>query len=403
MKPFILTLSLPSLILLNTAFANNLVVNGSFEQDVVSKKWTLLNTMTGWQRSGARFEIQTNTLGIISPQEGNQYIELDSTANYSVMQTLTTQANQTYTLSFYYSPRVVNNSNTNQAKVYWDGTEVASLNGTSRGWQHITVNVTASSAATELKFTGTGTSDSYGGFIDNVSVTGIANRACLTGLFGINAFGSNQEGYIYFFDVNNGTYSKLTGVSHTAFNIASKDGVLYFMDQQDKSTRASKLRTLDLANNIENEAADIISYPIYRSAVSPDGQSLRSTSKTYMYDFNLQTGEKTVIGKMSFSGDDFKHGDIAYSADNNILYVLTGQSLYTLDESSMGLDKIGEHGINWAAGLAIGDNGTLYVAGRNPGENAKIYTVNPTTAESTFLMDAAAHVNDLTFVDDYCN
>lgn len=403
MKLSFLTLSLASLVSLNTAFANNLVANGSFEQDVVSQKWTLLDNMTGWQRDGARFEIQTNTLGIITPQEGNQYIELDSTANYSVKQTLSTQANQTYTLSFYYSPRVANSNETNQAKVYWDGAEVASLNGTSRGWQHISVSVTASSAATELKFTGTGTSDSYGGFIDNVSVTGIANRACLTGLFGINDFGSEQEGYVYFFDVNNGTYSKLTGVSHAASNIASKDGVLYFMEQQDKSTKASKLWTLDLASNTESEAADATSYPIYRSAVTPDGQSLRSTSKTYMYDFNLQTGAKTVLGKMTFSGDDFKHGDIAYSADNNTLYVLTGQSLYTIDDGDMSLDKIGDHGINWAAGLAISDDGTLYVSGRNAGENAKIYSVNPATAVATYLMDAASHVNDLTFVDDYCN
>ena len=403
MKLSFLTLSLASLVSLNTAFANNLVANGSFEQDVVSQKWTLLDNMTGWQRDGARFEIQTNTLGIITPQEGNQYIELDSTANYSVKQTLSTQANQTYTLSFYYSPRVANNSDTNQAKVYWDGAEVASLNGTSRGWQHISVSVTASSTATELKFTGTGTSDSYGGFIDNVSVTGIANRACLTGLFGINDFGTEQEGYVYFFDVNNGTYSKLTGVSHAASNIASKDGVLYFMEQQDKSTKASKLWTLDLASNTESEAADATSYPIYRSAVTPDGQSLRSTSKTYMYDFDLQTGAKTVLGKMTFAGDDFKHGDIAYSTDNNTLYVLTGQSLYTIDDGDMSLDKIGDHGINWAAGLAIGDDGTLYVSGRNAGENAKIYSVNPATAVATYLMDAASHVNDLTFVDDYCN
>ncbi|WP_171041736.1 hypothetical protein [Pseudoalteromonas phenolica] len=43
-----------------------------------------------------------------------------------------------------------------------------------------------------------------------------------------------------------------------------------------------------------------------------------------MYDYNLQTGEKTVLGKMRYSGDSFSHGDVAYSFDNNILYVLTG-------------------------------------------------------------------------------
>ena len=105
---------------------------------------------------------------------------------------------------------------------------------------------------------------------------------------------------------------------------------------------------------------------------------------------------------MRYSGDSFSHGDVAYSADNNVLYVLTGQSLYTIDDGSMELTLIGEHGINWASGLAIADDGTLYVSGRKAGENAKIYSVNPQTADSSYVMDAPEHINDLTFVDNYC-
>ncbi|MCF2857860.1 DUF642 domain-containing protein [Pseudoalteromonas sp. SMS1] len=378
---------------------DNLISNGSFEQSGnITGTWKLFNDLPGWQRSGARFEIQTDRLGLIQPQAGSQYLELDSTSNYSAFQTIATEAGKRYTISFYYSPRVANNAQTNQATVSWDGQVVANLNGTARGWQHITVTVTANAAQSTLTFSGSGTSDSYGALIDNVSVT----ADCVTGLFGINNFGDAGNGYIFNFDVQNGTYSKVAGVSHTASNIASKDGVLYFMEQNDKSTKASTLWSLDLDGNVESAVANATSWPIYRSAISDDGLSLRATSKTYMYDYDLATGAKTVLGKLKYAGDDFSHGDIAYSADNNVLYVLTGKALYTLDTADMTLTEIGKHGVNWASGLAISDDGTLYVSGRQSGQNAKIYTLNPNTGVATYVMDGPEHINDLTFVDNYC-
>ncbi|AOT07562.1 DUF642 domain-containing protein [Pseudoalteromonas luteoviolacea] len=383
------------------ANAENLVTNGSFEEDAVNSKWTLLDSVTGWQSEGARFEIQTSRLGIITAADGNQYIELDSTANHSVFQTLATEVGKTYEVSFYYSPRVTGNNRTNKVDVKWNGTTVLNLNATRRGWQSFTLSVEAVSSSSEIRFTGSGTNDSLGGFIDNVAVT--EKRACHTGIFGINNYGSAQTGYVYKFDLQTNTFSVVAGAQNTASNIASHNGKLYFMEQLDKGTKASKLWSLDLETGVQVAEADAKSWPIYRSAVTASGQSLRATSKTYMYDYNLQTGEKTVLGKMRYSGDSFSHGDIAYSADNNTLYVLTGKSLYSIDESSMELTLIGHHGINWASGLAISDSGTLYVSGRVSGENAKIYTVNAQTAVSTYVMDAPEHINDLTFVDNYCN
>ncbi|MBQ4813068.1 DUF642 domain-containing protein [Pseudoalteromonas luteoviolacea] len=378
---------------------DNLISNGSFEQSGnITGTWKLFNELPGWQRSGARFEIQTDRLGLIQPQDGSQYLELDSTSNYNAYQTFATEAGKRYVISFYYSPRVANNAQTNQATVSWDGQVVANLNGTSRGWQHVTVTVTANSSQSTLTFSGSGTSDSYGALIDNVSVT----ADCVTGLFGINNFGDAGNGYIFNFDVENGTYSKVAGVSHTASNIASKDGVLYFMEQNDKATKASTLWSLDLDGNVETAVTNATSWPIYRSAISDDGLSLRATSKTYMYDYDLATGAKTVLGKLKYAGDDFSHGDIAYSADNNVLYVLTGKALYTLDTADMTLTEIGKHGVNWASGLAISDDGTLYVSGRQSGQNAKIYTLNPNTGVATYIMDGPEHINDLTFVDNYC-
>ncbi|MBQ4810368.1 DUF642 domain-containing protein [Pseudoalteromonas luteoviolacea] len=393
--------ALSSLFASQIATADNLVTNGSFEQDVVKSKWTLLSTVTGWQRAGAKFEIQTSRLGIINAQDGNQYIELDSTANHSVFQTVATEAGKTYEVSFYYSPRVIGNNQTNKVDVKWNGTTVLNLNATQRGWQSFTLSLEATSSSSELRFTGAGTNDSLGGFIDNVVVT--EKQACHTGIFGINNYGSSETGYVYKFDLETNTFSVVAGAQNTASNIASHNGKLYFMEQLDSGTKASKLWSLDLETGAQVAEADAKSWPIYRSAVTASGQSLRATSKTYMYDYNIQTGEKTVLGKMRYSGDSFSHGDIAYSADNNTLYVLTGKSLYTIDDSSMELTLVGHHGINWASGLAISDEGTLYVSGRVAGESAKIYTVNPQTAVSTYVMDAPKHINDLTFVDNYCN
>jgi uncharacterized protein YjiK len=176
------------------------------------------------------------------------------------------------------------------------------------------------------------------------------------------------------------------------------------MEQLDKSTKTSQILSLDLASNQQTLVSPATSYPIYRSAMSADGLTLRATSKTYMYDFDLATGDKTVLGKLTYPGDSFSHGDIAYSADNNVLYVLTGKALYTVDQGSLELSLIGEHNVNWASGIAIADDGAIYISGRESGENARIYQLNQNTAEATFVMEGPSHLNDLTFVDgNYCN
>lgn len=384
------------------AASTNLVTNGSFEDTAtIHNAWSLLENVPGWQRSAnAKFEIQTSRVGIISAQDGNQYIELDSTANYSVMQTLDTEVGNNYEVSFYYSARVEGDATTNKADVYWDGELIASLNATTRGWQKFTFPVKASSTSTELKFVGTGKSDTLGAFIDDVKVT----AKCASGLYGINNYGSNEDGIVYHFDTQTNTYSTVAGLTNTASNIASSNGVLYFMEQLDASTKASQILSLDLANNEQAVLTATNSYPIYRSAMSADGTKLRATSKTYMYDFDVATGDKTVLGKLSYEGDSFADGDIAYSADNNILYVLSGKALYTIDEGTMELTKIGEHNVAQASGIAIAADGTIYVSGRVKGENAKIYMLDQNTAAATFVMDGPSHVNDLTFVDsNYCN
>jgi hypothetical protein len=398
MKKFKLA-ALPLLVVSGLAAAStNLVENGSFEADVITSNWSLVDSVTGWQRStNAKAEIQTNELGIIDAADGVQYIELDSTTNYSLEQVIATEADKTYSLSFSYSART-NKTASNTAQVIWNDEVVAELSASTKGWEQHTVTLTGADDSSVIKFLGTGTADSYGAFIDNVKIEAVCDVT--TGLYGMNKFGSASEGFIYHLDTTTATSTSLVGVNNTASNIASKDGVLYFMEQLDSSTRASQILSYDLATKEQALVEQAVSYPIYRSAVTPDGLSLRATSKTYMYDFDLETGAKTVLGKLQYEGDSFSDGDIAYSADSNVLYVLTGKALYTLDEGSLELSLVGDHGLNWASGIAVADDGTIYVSARNSGENAKIYTLDQNTAAPTLVMEGPSHINDLTFVSD---
>ena len=117
------------------------------------------------------------------------------------------------------------------------------------------------------------------------------------------------------------------------------------------------------------------------------------TSQTYMYQFDINIGAKTVLGKMQTNDanwDDFKHGDITYSLDGNSVYVINAKSLYTLDQSNMQLDKISEHNLNWPSGIATAEDGTIYVSARIAGENAKKYAINPQTAKPSLLWKVLA-------------
>lgn len=383
----------------------NLVQNGSFEVDRVASadgRYQFFENLTDWSANeNLWLELQSSSLNKIDAQDGEQYLELNSNGAYSAFQEIPTEAGKQYEFSFYYSGRVDNAEDVNNVEVFWNGELLEALNTTQRGWTKYSYTVEGTDVSSLIELAGTGSHAGLGGFIDNVVVTEVAEPcAVTTGLYGINNFGSETEGYVYHFNPESSAVSIIAGLNNTASNIASKDGILYFMEQLDSSSKASKIYSLDLATDTQAEVADVTSFPIYRSTVTPDGLSLRATSKTYMYDFDLATGAKTVLGKLSYEGDTFSDGDIAYSSDFNVLYVLTGKALYTLDMGSFELTQVGEHGVNWASGLAIADDGTIYISGRENGENAKIYTLDQNTAEATFVMEGPSHVSDLTFVSE---
>ncbi len=161
------------------AQASALVTNGSFENPGVSS-WGNQSSILGWTGGAYGIEIQPNgTVSGVSAFDGNQYVELDTTANSSMWQDLSTTASNTYTLSFAYMPRPDNagGSLSNQIEVFWGGSKLGTFTGKSKLGPWLEVEFANLSAfagpSTRLEFRAAGISDSYGGFIDGVVVTAV--------------------------------------------------------------------------------------------------------------------------------------------------------------------------------------------------------------------------------------
>ena len=165
--------------------ATELVVNGSFESDVISSPYAQLSTITGWTSSvsgNTAFELQKGaTQGGLSgfnpvAADGKQYLELNTESLSSTSQTLATTAGSNYTLSFAYSGRPDTPGGANSLmNVYWGSTllTATSLIGNTGGvWQSYSQNLTALGSSTVLRFESIGpvSAPTYGSYLDNVSV-----------------------------------------------------------------------------------------------------------------------------------------------------------------------------------------------------------------------------------------
>ena len=165
--------------------ATELVVNGSFENNVISSSWATLSSVTGWTSSASgnsAFEIQKGATqggqGGFNPvaAAGTQYLELNAARQTSVSQSIATTAGGTYTLSFAYSGRPDTPGGASSLmNVYWGSTLLTptALIGTTSGvWQTYSQNVSALGSSTLLRFESIGpvSAPTYGSYLDNVSV-----------------------------------------------------------------------------------------------------------------------------------------------------------------------------------------------------------------------------------------
>lgn len=177
------------------------VLNGGFEADAGraqdrqafstlatgtgNDSWSVFDSLPGWTRTaGAGIEVQTaNTLTTINPHGGRHYVELDANSNSAMQQMLTLAAGR-YLLSFWYSPR--DGRAASNGIAYAVGTLVSgSITGPTPAkgtapltrvglWTEVTALFEVKTAGSyALSFAATGTSNGYGGFIDDVTVSAV--------------------------------------------------------------------------------------------------------------------------------------------------------------------------------------------------------------------------------------
>jgi hypothetical protein len=207
-KLYGLTAGVLFLMISSSASATPLLVNGDFDEGVglSGTDWKVYDSILGWTKGDgtAGIEVQHNT--IVTAQSGDQYIELDSNGgedtNSSMYQTLYFAAGE-YTLDWWYHART-NTSDDNGIKAYlsdlsntWilDIDSVSKIEVQTNGWEQMSWTFTIADSDTyNLWFAAYGLDNTFGGFIDSVSLTYaevpepatmLLFGAGLAGLFGV--------------------------------------------------------------------------------------------------------------------------------------------------------------------------------------------------------------------------
>jgi hypothetical protein len=151
--------------------ANNLLINSSFEEsNMTAGTWAPRNDVPGWSSSAGAIEIWSS-FSIASPH-GSKHIELDwSHALDVVSQNVDVANGQDYLLTFLSRARSSNPAS-EAFSVLWNGTKLADIAPSTGGWQTHAFIVTGRAGMDTLSFAETiSGNDSYGGLIDNVTLT----------------------------------------------------------------------------------------------------------------------------------------------------------------------------------------------------------------------------------------
>lgn len=192
----------------------NIVTNGSFEDiektvHFNQKGWDVFSSIEGWTVSAGSLYSAKNGNGITGIEvqngvagkalDGKNLVELDGNGNTGIFQDLKTKVGKKYKLEFAFAPRA--NIKENILNVNWGDKLVAKLtaDGTDneqKKWTSFSYELLATSAITRLRFDNFGSkSDTFGTYIDNVSVskiTPVPEPASILGLLAFGAFGATS-------------------------------------------------------------------------------------------------------------------------------------------------------------------------------------------------------------------
>jgi Protein of unknown function (DUF642) len=162
-----------TLLVAGSANAQNLLINGSFEEpafgaDSVNNP----STIPGWTSTPAPFEVWNQFQG--PGADGNQYLELDVSGCTTISQSITTSATQNYLVSLAYGARV--GVADNRIEVLWNGAVIgtASADGSDESgnivWTRYGFRVQGASGSSTLAIRNVDTCDGLGSMVDDVSV-----------------------------------------------------------------------------------------------------------------------------------------------------------------------------------------------------------------------------------------
>jgi len=176
--------------LTTTAISNaNIIKNGSFE-DLPnaldnSQPWRYFsNEIDGWysdamfkgQKLSDRPLIEVGQAWVygVTGQAGKNVLELDSNENSKISQNVShIDSHDYYKLSFLAARRANTSIETNAFEVLWDDKLIATIDPVSTQMNEYSFTFKGDRREGKLSFLATGTSDSYGGIIDSVSMSDI--------------------------------------------------------------------------------------------------------------------------------------------------------------------------------------------------------------------------------------
>lgn len=180
----------------------NLIDNGSFESvSQANGTWKIYSSLASWQVGKAGVEVRNNVSG--SAFDGKNFVELDTTANSWISQTFDTIVGQTYKVSFFYSPRTGVAANSNDIVASINGLSMLTAGGSGLGqsgnvWNEYDFSFVALGDLSTLAFKAGGISNSYGGSLDNVTVSAVPEPASwatmLAGLLGLGLISRRRIG-----------------------------------------------------------------------------------------------------------------------------------------------------------------------------------------------------------------
>ncbi|MEM9336485.1 MAG: DUF642 domain-containing protein [Patescibacteria group bacterium] len=372
----------------------NLLENPSFEDPAISQSWTL-SSITDWvvtkvsDDSSITGEIWRGLFGPAS--DGEQNLELDTTAPSKITQTIETIPGATYELRFDFSPRPRTGENDNKVQALVDDIEVLSATGSGNGlseksWDTHTTTFVATGEETDISFADMGDANGLGSLIDNTAVCFVKEPEpevyqCEAGLLYLDTeTDAPAQSSLH-------TVNEMTGAA-TLFGTYDIDLFPVLAVSSDEQVYSINRATGELVT-LDNDLGAITTIgntgikskkPVAME-FAPDGTLYALTENNdALYKINPVSGAATKLHDLDL---DVAGGDVVYE-DDVIVYVRNKGQVYSIDSMSYAETLLGTLAVgNQRITSAAGKDGTYYAYTREDGFYP--FTLSPFVADTPLL------------------